>query len=103
VLSQMQNSVLKNERHKYKTGSVWQGGVVRGRKAEEGVCVCGEVCGVCGGVCMVDVLYTCMKIGPAEIVLREDRDEREVIEGVNLIRVHCMHVWKHDNETPLYN
>jgi hypothetical protein len=38
---------------------------------------------------------------PAQIVLsRVKGDMRR--DGVNLIREHCMCVWKYHNETPLY-
>jgi hypothetical protein len=28
---------------------------------------------------------------------------KKVIEGVSMIKVHYMHLWKYHSETPLYN
>jgi hypothetical protein len=30
-------------------------------------------------------------------------EDKTIIKGANLIKVHYMHVWKYHNETPLYN
>jgi hypothetical protein len=35
--------------------------------------------------------------------VKEERGIKRVIEGVNMIKVHYMHIWKCHNETPLYN
>jgi hypothetical protein len=39
---------------------------------------------------------------PIKIIFLKGGWERRV-EGVNLIKVHCLYVWKYHSETPLYN
>jgi hypothetical protein len=48
-------------------------------------------------------MYENRTMKPVEIVLQsEEKGLGGGIEGVNLIEVHCMHVWKYQNETTLY-
>jgi hypothetical protein len=40
---------------------------------------------------------------PVKPVLERGERVERIIEGINLIKVYYMHVWKYHIETPLYN
>jgi hypothetical protein len=49
-------------------------------------------------------MYENRTMKPIELVPRNgEGEEGSVMEGMGLIGVHCVHVQKHHNETPLYN
>jgi hypothetical protein len=51
----------------------------------------------------IHIVFENRTIKPVEIVLRwGDGRGGSMMEG-NLIKVHCKHIWKCHNETPLYN
>jgi hypothetical protein len=47
-------------------------------------------------------IYEYRKMKPVKIVLRREEGDG-MIQGVNLIGMHYMHVWKYHSETPLDN
>jgi hypothetical protein len=55
---------------------------------------------------MIKALYTCMKtekMKPIANCCKWGTGDKKIIIGVILIKVHYMHVRKHDSETPLCN
>jgi hypothetical protein len=54
---------------------------------------------------MTEVLHTqeTRTIKHFKIVLKGDKWLERAIEGVNLIKVHYIHVWKYHNESSWYN
>jgi hypothetical protein len=36
-------------------------------------------------------------------ILKKEGGDKNLLEGVNMIKVHFIHKWKYYNETPLYN
>jgi hypothetical protein len=55
---------------------------------------------------IIGTLYPCKKIelwNLLKLFYEEGGGWGREIEGMNLIEVYFMHIWKYHNETPLYN
>jgi hypothetical protein len=56
------------------------------------------------GMNVVEVQYENRKMKPNKMFLKSGgRGDKKIIEVVNMIKVHYVHVWKYHSETPLYN